>query len=332
MSGIARWIGFAWAAVSLAIVSLPNGPVTALPFGLRPAALEADLVLVKKRPPPAAPSAQPPRAPAPAVPSVDPPKGQTSGTPPTGAAPPPLETPPERVEADVSTRNIAVTSGFSGTEIIIFGTVANSRQVSAESGFYDVAVVVEGQGAPSIVRLKSNVGGLWINAQSVRFDNLPLYSAIASTRPLDEIAEARVLTANSIGFGRERMIPGRGSSRVAPEALEDYKWAVLRLKQQDGLYVRNDYGVAFIGRSLFRASIKLPANIPVGPLQGRVYLFHEGRLLASNSANLMLEREGLERLVYDYAHEHPVWYGLAAVLLAASAGLAASMIFQRAAS
>jgi uncharacterized protein (TIGR02186 family) len=286
-------------------------------------------VVIKKRPPPAA---QPPRAPVPAVPPAAPaaPPPVPPAPSPGAGVPPPPEAPPERVEADVSTRNVAVTSGFSGTEIIIFGTVANSRQVSAESGFYDVAVVVEGQGAPSIVRLKSNMGGLWVNAQSVRFDNLPLYSAIASTRPLDEIAEPRVLLLNGVGFGRERMVAGRGSSRVSAEALEDYKSAVMRLKQQDGLYVRNDYGVAFIGRSLFRASIKLPANIPVGPLQGRVYLFRDGKLLASNSANLMLEREGLERLIYDYAHEHPVWYGLAAVLLAASAGLAASVVFQRA--
>jgi signal transduction histidine kinase len=34
----------------------------------------------------------------------------------------------ERVEADVSTRTIAITSGYSGAEVIVFGAIENSRQ------------------------------------------------------------------------------------------------------------------------------------------------------------------------------------------------------------
>lgn len=252
--------------------------------------------------------------------------------PPLDAAPPsPAPAIPERIEVDVSTRTIEVTSAFSGTEIIVFGTVINSQQESAESGYYDVVVVVEGRGATSIVRLKSNVGGLWVNTQSIRFDNLPLYSAIASSRPLEEIADPSVFVANVIGFTRARMVPGRHSSNVTPAELDAYKTAALRLKEKDGLYVTADYGVAFIGPALFRASIKLPANIPVGPLSARVFLFHDGQLLASQKSSVMLERQGIDRLVYDFAFEHPVWYGILAVAIAASAGLAASLAVGRSA-
>ncbi len=50
----------------------------------------------------------------------------------------------ESVEADASTRQVAITSSFTGTEILVFGTVENSVQPSAEAGTYDVVVVVEG--------------------------------------------------------------------------------------------------------------------------------------------------------------------------------------------
>ena len=40
----------------------------------------------------------------------------------------------ESVQADVSARNVAVTSSFNGIEIVIFGAVDNSQQPSAESG------------------------------------------------------------------------------------------------------------------------------------------------------------------------------------------------------
>ena len=68
----------------------------------------------------------------------------------------------ETVEADVSTRTIAVTSAFTGTEIVVFGSVVNSRQPSAEAGYYDVIVVLEGMATPLTVRRKANVAGLWI--------------------------------------------------------------------------------------------------------------------------------------------------------------------------
>ena len=281
---------------------------------------------VKPKPNPPAAAKKQPAQPPPANPG----SSSEPGTQPLQAQP--LEqpsTPSERIEVDVSTRIIDVTSAFSGTEIILFGTVVNSQQVSAESGYYDVVAVLEGRGATSIVRLKSNVGGLWINSQSVRFDNLPLYSAIASSRPLDEIAEPAVFVANVIGYTRARMFPGRHSSDVDAKQLDDYKTAALRLKQKDGLYVNADYGVAFIGPALFRATIRLPANIPVGPLDARIFLFHDGQLLASQKVSVVLERQGLDRLIYDFAFEHPVWNGILTVAMAAFAGLAASVIFRR---
>ena len=95
----------------------------------------------------------------------------------------------ESVEADASTRQVAITSSYTGTEILVFGTVENSVQPSAEAGTYDVVVVVEGAAAPVVVRRKSEVGGLWFNTNFVRFASLPSYYAIASTRPIDELAD-----------------------------------------------------------------------------------------------------------------------------------------------
>ena len=106
----------------------------------------------------------------------------------------------ETVEADVSTRSVAITSSFTGTEILVFGTVENSRAPSAEAGTYDVVVVVEGTPGPALVRKKAKVGGLWINSRKVRFASFPSYYAIASTRPVDEIAEKEVRNACRSAF------------------------------------------------------------------------------------------------------------------------------------
>jgi uncharacterized protein (TIGR02186 family) len=244
---------------------------------------------------------------------------------------PPGEVPKETVQADVSTRSVAVTSSFTGTEIVVFGAVDNSRQTSAEAGLYDVVIILEGTPSELVVRRKSNVAGIWVNTQSLTFVSVPSYYAIASTRPLDEVAPPNVLNENDIGFQHVRMTPVQGwETGLTTADLQAFRDAVIRIKTREGLYIRNDYDVVFIGRSLFRATIGLPANVPVGPLSAKVFLFRDGQLLSTYNSRVVLEREGVERVLHDFAFKLPFWYGVFVVAVAVGAGLAASTLLQRA--
>ncbi len=237
----------------------------------------------------------------------------------------------ESVEADASTRQVAITSSFTGTEILVFGAVENSVQPSPEAGTYDVIVVVEGMPAPVVVRKKSRVGGIWINTRSMRFASVPSYYAIASTRPVYEVAGRDVLDAHAIGFDHVRMVPASRSRTYAtdPAELQSFKDALIRLKEQEHVYIRSDFGVAFIGRSLFRATIALPPNVPVGPLTAHVYLFKEGKMLGEYDSRVILHREGIERYIHESAISQPFLYGIVTVLLAAGSGLAAAFAFRK---
>jgi uncharacterized protein (TIGR02186 family) len=236
----------------------------------------------------------------------------------------------EVVQADVSTRNVAVTSSFTGTEIVVFGAIDNSRQPSPEAGYYDVVVVIEGAPSGVTSRRKARVGGIWANTTSASFGGVPSYYAITSTRPLDEVAPEAVLIGYEIGLNQVRMVPVGGPQERLPAAeLKEFRDAIVRLKKRDGLYVQDDYGVAFIGRSLFRATIALPANVTVGPFETRVYLFRNDKLLSQYAIRLNLEREGIERILHEFAFNSPFFYGLMTVLLALGAGFAASIAFKR---
>lgn len=314
--------------VSVAVFALLTVPL-AVPRdggGSTPSDISSLAATKKKKKKPQRP---PPERAKPATPdqSTEP---QATAPPPAaqGAESPPL--PPERVEADVSTRSVAVTSAFRGTEIVVFGSVDYSRQTSAEAGYYDVIVVVEGRPGRVVVRRKNSVAGLWINTAARAFNAVPSYYALASTRPIEEIAGSELLAEHVIGFDN---IPFRPSieaqmSTLATE-LRDYQDAITRLKEDEGLFVREDYGVAFIGRSLFRSSIELPANIPVGSLTARVFLFRDGQLLSKYTTRVALERKGIELVLYDFAHAWPFAYGSLAVALALACGFAASALFSR---
>jgi uncharacterized protein (TIGR02186 family) len=235
------------------------------------------------------------------------------------------------VEADVSTRSLEVTTGFTGHEIIVFGAVDNSQAPQDYAGFYDVVVVVEGTPFPVVVRKKSDVAGVWINTSAITFASVPSYYAIASTKPIEEIAGPSVLERHAIGFQHIKMTPSPGSRGTFKDyELAAFRAAVIRLKKAQNLYVIEPKdGVTFTGRSLFRSTIALPANVPVGPLVARTYLFRNGEVISAHIARVTLQRAGVERVVHNFAFIYPMSYGLIAVLIAALSGLLASAYFRR---
>ena len=184
-------------------------------------------------PAPAATTASPPPASGEAAPAPASPAAKAAAQPSVAAGGGDAR---ETVEADVSTRAVAVTSAFRGSELVIFGTVVNSRQESAESGLYDVVIVVEGGTSPAIVRRKSNVAGIWLNTRSLKYDRVPSYYAIVSTRPLEEVADEQVLAQNLIGFDRIRFEGALGASAAMSEAERAaFRSSIVRLKQKEGL-------------------------------------------------------------------------------------------------
>lgn len=312
-----------WTAVMVVLVGMPLLAIVAA------AQAQAPQVLAQAPGAPAAKRAGPP------PPVGDARRGQRIPVPPVAGKADegrPADLNAETVQADVSTRTVAVTSGFTGTEIVVFGAVDNSRQPGPESGYYDVVVVIEGTPSKLAVRKKSRVGGIWLNTRNAEFDGVPSYYAIWSTRPLDEISSEATMIGYEIGFEHVRMTPAGGTeaagsvARLPAVDATDFRTALVRLKTKEGLYVKNEFGVTFLGKSLFRANIALPANVTVGPFETRVYLFRNERLLSQYSVRLNLEREGVERHVHDFAFDWPLVYGVVTVLLAAAAGLAAATV------
>ena len=245
---------------------------------------------------------------------------------PVGVALAEVHLPPETIEADISTHEVAVETDFAGVHVIIFGAVANSRQRVAEDGLYDVVLVLQGPGERSTMRKKTHVAGIWINTDSETFEAIPSYYAIVSTRPLDEIADASELDKLGIGFRHLNFRPVR---TLSPERAKEYETSIVRIKRSQNLYRIANVGVAFIASSLFRASVDLPANVSVGEFTVKAHLFREGRHLSSYSTTLDLSREGVERVIHSFAFDYPFLYGVLAVIVAVLAGLASTAIFKR---
>ncbi|WP_422021539.1 TIGR02186 family protein [Pyruvatibacter mobilis] len=228
----------------------------------------------------------------------------------------------EAVVADLSEKLIAITSNFTGAELLLFGNVDAPDMVTPALQ-RDVVAVVRGPYEPLTVRRKQRVAGIWVNRDAEEVPAAPGFYHVASTRPLSEIADADVYADAQIGLEAIEL-KGDGSAAL-PEA---YREAILRAKTREGLYAQAPGSITFVGPSLFRAEIALPANVPVGSYIATVYLLRDGQITNQRSINLIINKSGIERFMYNFAQKTPFFYGVASVLVALLAGWIAGTVFR----
>jgi uncharacterized protein (TIGR02186 family) len=243
------------------------------------------------------------------------------------AAPPAEEAPvsQETVQSDISTREIAIQSNFTGIEILIFGSVDFSDSRTPGEGAYDVIAVVRGPNEPIVVRRKERIAGIWVNGPGKTYGNVPGFYAVLSSRPLRAIASDETL--KDLGIGLSDLDFGR-YTKGDPEE-QAYRSAMIRLKEKKKLFQEHDDAVTFIGRSLFRATVALPVNVPIGRYAVDVYLFRDGVVASKSQSSLEVSKAGIEAVLYALAFKHPLLYGLLGVVLAMMMGLVGWYAFRR---
>lgn len=233
----------------------------------------------------------------------------------------------ESVQIGLSTDRITITAGFSGADLTIFGSLEDADPQVVRQGRYDVVVVLEGPARPVVVRRKERVLGIWINLESETFENVPISYSVASTRPLQDITQPESYKRLSLGTNNIYMQPAEPGQN--PHTIAEFTRALRERKAATGLYSENPGGVQFLSPSLFRATVRLAPDVPVGTHKARAFLFKNGVFIKENSAQLAILKAGFEQRVHRAAQEHGFLYGLAAVALAFVTGWAGRLIFRR---
>lgn len=232
----------------------------------------------------------------------------------------------EELVTDLSEHLIAIKSNFTGTQILLFGAVeAESPEIRALAR--DIVVVVRGPSTDFTVRRKARVAGIWMNYGAETYEAVPGYYAVVSTRPLDAIASKDVLERHQIGTKYLRFKRLEAATTNLKEQTP-YSDAVVRLMTKEKLYSEVAGGVTFLGDTLFRATVDIPANVPVGIYTAEVFLIRAGNVIHAQASPLYINKSGFERFVYNLAHRQPLLYGVIAVALALFSGWLAAAAFR----
>jgi uncharacterized protein (TIGR02186 family) len=224
----------------------------------------------------------------------------------------------EALVADLTDHLIAITTGFTGASVVLFGAI---------DGPGDVAVVVQGPDREMTVRRKSRIAGMWVNSQELIFANVPSFYSVAASRPIEEIISPAAATFYRLGVTNLEMKP---EGMAPPQIVDEFVAALIRMQQRARLFPSSVSKVNFIGERLFRTTIEFPSNVPTGTYLVQVFLVRERDVVGGQTTPLVVSKVGIDADVFGFAGRQPALYGAIAVLTAMVAGWLASLPFRSA--
>jgi len=226
---------------------------------------------------------------------------------------------------DISSRRVEIRYSFTGAQLLLFGAILYPGG-RAPTRPADIVVVLRGPVQPIILREKQKIAGIWMNADSNRFRSAPSFYAVASSRPIQQLVDERTAAIYEMGLQNLQLSPGGGA---LPDKERRFEAGLLELRRRQGLYAEHPNGVEINQGVLYRATIAIPSQVPVGSYTAETFLVDRGRVLAAATREIEIGKSGFERYVALAARRHAFLYGLVSVLLSLGLGYAAAALFRR---
>ena len=229
----------------------------------------------------------------------------------------------EEVVLGLSQTRVSISTNFDGSEILVFGAIKRETPIPRQP--LDVIVTIAGPSEPLVVRRKDRRLGIWVNTAENRIDSAPSYYAVATSGPWQEVIRDTEDLRHKISITRAIRSVG------APADIGDarlFTRALIRIRQENGLYQTLENAVEVDQQTLFRTSIALPANLTEGPYKTRVFLTRDGHVVSTFETEIDVYKVGIERFLYKLSRNQPLVYGLLSLAIAIVAGWIASAVFR----
>lgn len=216
---------------------------------------------------------------------------------------------------------VAVHSNFRGQAVTLFGNI--EAPADEGGGPFSVIVLVQGPAADWRVQEKRRQFGLVLNNASVRYNRVPSYYAILSNNPLEQIANADVLTQSRLRFAG--LVDELRVQSDAPA----YDAEFVRLMVKAGHFLQAERGVVMLSPTAFSVRVPIASDAINGLYLARALIVRNGEIVTETTTRFTVRTQGFERYVADAARSDPTVYGLATILLALATGWLGGVLFRR---
>ena len=230
----------------------------------------------------------------------------------------------EEVVLGLSKDEVAITTSFNGSDVLIFGAVKRDKPVP-DGDPLEVIVTISGPSEAVTVRRKEKRFGIWVNIDSVEIDKAPSFYAVATSAPLRDVL-------SDIEDLRYKIsVPRAIRSVGAPMQIEDaaaFTQAIIRIRSNSDTYQLLENQVSVDAQTLFQTSIQLPAALTEGDYVTRIFLTRSGKVVSTYETSIDVRKVGMERWLYKMSRENSMLYGLMSLAIAIAAGWGAAAIFR----
>ena len=125
---------------------------------------------------------------------------------------------------------------------MLFGTIEGDEANGSPRSSYDIVATAIGPRENLVTQRKRRMFGIWVNAKSRTFANVPSYVSVMANRRLAAIADPDTLARDQIGVA-QAALPHEDASAGAAAPFRD---ALLHIKGEHGLYSESDNAVTFL--------------------------------------------------------------------------------------
>lgn len=230
----------------------------------------------------------------------------------------------EEIVADLSQSRVGISATFDGSNILVFGAV--SRDAPAPNGSpMQVVVSVSGPHQPVTIRRKDKRAGIiWVNSASALIDDAPSFYSVATTVPLPQALSDGEDIKHKVSINRAISSVG---AQIATGQAAEFTEALIRIRSANGLYQVHEGAVELMSETLFRTEIDLPSNLTAGEYTARILITRDQHVVDVFETKLDIQKVGIERWLYNLAHDNALYYGLMSLFIAIAAGWMASAVF-----
>lgn len=221
----------------------------------------------------------------------------------------PLRAEAESLTVDLARDHVDITTGFTGSELVLFGMAEKNA---------DVAVVIRGPRKDVVVRQKGRFLGAWLNRDGVTFEEVPLFYDYALNRPEDEFMDE--ISRRNHGIGLSGLMFKPRSGRYHKETLEEFEKALIRNRQAIGLFPQEPRTVTFLNDQLFKVVMHVPANVPTGAYEIQTFLVKGKNVKEVRTTKLTVAQVGFSAGIYKFSHNYAFSYALLCLSFAVFAG------------
>jgi uncharacterized protein (TIGR02186 family) len=225
-------------------------------------------------------------------------------------------------------------------------TNANHDHITIGFFYHGSSVTIRGESDPGedliikitapeehqVLKQKGKVGGLlWMNVGTLKFEHVPNYYAIHSTKKLEDILSREELEKYTIGYpALEKHV------EVTPVANEQEKskWFAefVKFKEDSHVYTLSSDKIeakpGAAGRQEYSILIDWPYQAAPGDYMVTVYAVKNGKVIEQAETKVNVEQVGVVKTLATMANNRAAFYGILSVGIALGAGFGVGLVFR----